>query len=275
MKIIVVGAGLFGSIAARLAEHAGHKVTVVDCARPWAASKASGCVMAPSWATSLSGEELQASGRVLKTLFPIHPLSFKTHFGATFHANRVDLKDVLREPELKEEVLRVSDGEVFFKYRQPLKADMVLVAAGVESFSLLNPEATRGEELRGMWGASVLFQRDTLEAPRLHVYAPYRQAVAYQLRKNIVWMGDGTSLIQKTWEKEGERRQQETVERGRKLFGLNGGPVKVLVGARPSVVGRKNGLFKQVDKRTWVATGGAKNGTLLAALYAEQFVRSL
>jgi glycine/D-amino acid oxidase-like deaminating enzyme len=271
-KVIIVGAGLFGSIAAQLAHRAGHKVTVVDAARPWAASKASGCVMAPSWVTSLDSEEIATAGKVLNSLFKVHPLAFKTHLGLTFNAHRVDPRDVIVATDVAGVVTSVDDGEVHVdsKGSNMTLRGKVLVAAGIESMNLI-----KMPPIRALWGASVLFQKDKLEHPRLHVYAPYRQAVAFQIRPSIVWMGDGTALVTKTWEREHARREQETVERGRRLFGLNGGPVRVQVGARPYVEGHKKGYFAQVSPSTWVATGGAKNGTLLAALYAQKFVEAL
>ena len=47
------------------------------------------------------------------------------------------------------------------------------------------------------------------------------------------------------------------------------------VGARPYVEGHKAGYFQQVSPKTWVSTGGAKNGTILAAAQALAFVQGL
>jgi hypothetical protein len=48
---------------------------------------------------------------------------------------------------------------------------------------------------------------------------------------------------------------------------------KVSVGARPYVVGNKVGYFEQARPRLWVSTGGAKNGTVLAAWQAYRFLK--
>jgi hypothetical protein len=127
--------------------------------------------------------------------------------------------------------------------------------------------------IKALWGASAVFS-GTLPEPRIHVYAPYRQAVAFQLRGNAVWMGDGTALITTTWEKESVQRQADTVARGASLFGLKSKP-RVTVGARPYVPGHKAGYFARAMPNVWVSTGGAKNGTVLAAWQAYQFVKEL
>lgn len=126
--------------------------------------------------------------------------------------------------------------------------------------------------MRGLWGASLWYKGAQIDAPRINVYAPYRQAVAYNLDKNTVWMGDGTALVEKTWKASEAARVQNTQYRAKGLFKLKGDPV-VTVGARPYVEGFKQGYFVQAFPRTWVSTGGAKNGTVLAAYQAARFIQ--
>src|SRR5262245_2897008 len=94
-NIIVVGSGLFGSIAAKLARERGHDVTVVDSARPWAASKASGCVIAPSWLSNLSREQIDTGMGVLDDLYKLQDIEFLANGLKTFKAWRVDPKEIL------------------------------------------------------------------------------------------------------------------------------------------------------------------------------------
>lgn len=267
-NIIIVGSGLFGSIAATLARSAGHTVTVVDGRHAWGASKASGCVLAPSWLSSLSREQIDTAMGVLGDLYPVHDMIFQTNLLKTFKAKRVAAADILVEPDVVGEVTEVRDGVVLIG-KQALRGK-VLVAAGIGSAALIKEMPA----MRGLWGASAVFAGDFLPEPRIHVYAPYRQAVAFNLTKKSVWMGDGTALIEKTWEKEAGARAEATVERGADLFGLRG-KAKVSAGARPVVDGHKAGYFARVSSSTWVSTGGAKNGTVLAAWQADQFLKEL
>lgn len=265
-NVVIVGNGLFGSIAATLARHHGHTVTVVSNEEPLAASKASGCVLAPSWLTSLERSQVETALRVLGELYNVEDLTFQTNLLRTFKAQRVDPGAVLLKPDVVGKVARVGDGVVTLEDGRKLKG-RVLVAAGVWSSLLV----ANMPAVKGLYGASVRYTGAQVDVPRIHVYAPYRQAVAVNLNKRTVWMGDGTALVQATWLKEEAARVKATVDRARELFGLHGKPI-VNVGVRPYVEGHKAGYFAQRAVQTWVSTGGAKNGTVLAAWQAYRFL---
>lgn len=275
-NIVIVGAGLFGSIAARLARDAGHTVTVIDANLPFAASKASGCVLAPSWLNSMERSQIDTSLAILDELYGLIPLELHSNLGKVFKAQRVNLSDVLVKPDLELIVDGVTDGVVptpAGKYR-----GKVLVAAGVKSFELLSLSSFPGDlpRMKALWGASLTFNTQLKKsAARLHVYAPYKQAVAFNNGSKHVWMGDGTSLVEATWAKQQEGRVLDTMRRAKSLFGLPAVPPVVNVGARPCVEGYKAGFFGRLGPHTWVSTGGAKNGTVLAAWQAYQFLQEL
>lgn len=268
-NIVIIGAGLFGSVAASLARAEGHMVTLVDGAHPWAASKASGCVLAPSWLSSLDKEAIAAGTDVLKALYTLHDMSFKTNMLATFKAQRVVTSEVLLQPDIVGEVVAVKDGTVTMEGGEKLKGK-VLVAAGIACHKLL-PQIPA---IKALWGSSLLVP-GRLEADRIHVYAPYRQAVAFNMDKKRVWMGDGTALVTGTWEKKSAEYQAATRRRAADLFGLPERGGSLISGARPYVEGHKAGFFEKVMPNTWVSTGGAKNGTMLAAWQAHKFLKEL
>lgn len=274
-NIIIVGGGLFGSIAAKLAREAGHEVCVIDNKAPWAASKASGCVIAPSWLSSLSREQIDTGMGVLNDLYTVHDIEFQTNALAKFKAKRIAPSDILGDPTIIGEVTEVLDGVVKFVIKGDTTVSAmrgkVLVAAGIGTAGHLIKAMP---EMRGLWGASMRF-RGAIDCPRIHAYAPYKQAVAFQLNKREVWMGDGTALVDKTWRESREGRIDNTARRGASLFGLSLEQVKFAEGARPYVNGHKAGFFVKVTPNVWVSTGGAKNGTLLAAASAAQFLREL
>lgn len=269
--VVIVGNGLFGSIAATFARSQGHEVTVVSNNEPHAASLASGCVLAPSWLSSLSTLEVATAMGVLQGLYTVHQVDFQTNLLRKFKASRVDPGEVLVKPDAVDTVTKVGDGQVTLASGDVLRGT-VLVAAGVWCDKLVEMPP-----IRGLWGASVRVKHQ-LDQPRIHVYAPYRQAVAFNMSKREVWMGDGTALIDKTWQKESATRVLDTVRRANELFGIpasgaKGGGTRVAVGVRPYVEGHKAGYFTRLTSRTWVSTGGAKNGTVLAAWQAYRFVK--
>ena len=89
-NVVIVGNGLFGSIAATLARSKGHTVTVISNEEKLAASKASGCVLAPSWLSSLERNQIDTAMEVLTALYKVEDLVFKTNLLKTFKAKRVD-----------------------------------------------------------------------------------------------------------------------------------------------------------------------------------------
>lgn len=275
-NVIIVGNGLFGSVAATLARAEGHNVTVVSEKRPYEASPASGCVLAPSWLSSLDKAEIATSMDVLGALYTVHDMEFRTNVLKSFKAKRVATAEVLVKPDIVGRVTRVGDGKVWFNDSRgehnvslPLQG-IVLVCAGIWCQELLKDMPA----IRGLYGASLRISAQ-LEAPRLAVYAPYRQAVAFNMDKKTVWFGDGTALIERTWLKEEEERKKLSLGRAHKLFKLPGSVlgVRAVTGARPYVEGHKSGYFERVMPRTYVSTGGAKNGTILAAWQAHRFVK--
>lgn len=264
-EVIIIGNGLFGSIAATLARSRGHHVTVISNLEPLAASKASGCVLASSWLSSLSPQQVDMGMSVLRELYAVHDVTFEGNLGGRFKAQRVDPDTVLLKPDIVSDVEKVRDGAVTIKDGTVLKGQ-VLVAAGVWSESLVEMP-----KIRGLYGASVRYQAH-LPTPRIHVYAPYRQSVGFQLNRKEVWFGDGTALIRKTWESERDVRIAATLKRGDDMLGFPPPKHRVNVGIRPYVEGHKAGYFEHPYPHTWVSSGGAKSGTILAAAQAARFI---
>ena len=278
-NIIVVGAGLFGSITATYARAQGHKVTVVSEERKYSASKASGCVLAPSWLSSLDEEDIFDAMDVLGDLYTFQDIEFQTNVLAKFKARRVDPDAVLVKPDVVGQVTSVADGVVKYLDQDGKPGTLrgtVLVAAGIWSQELI----TQMPPIKGLYGCSLRIQGQ-LAMPRISVYAPYRQAVGFNLNKREVWFGDGTALIAKTWDAEERDRVAKTRERATGMMERHGGGgtkvprAEVNIGARPYVEGHKAGYLEQLSPKLWVSTGGAKNGTVLAALQALRFEESL
>lgn len=266
MHVIVVGAGLFGSIAASFLRARGASVTVVDCRERYAASPAAGCVLKPSWLSSLSREEIATGYSVLESLYRVQHLVFRANLGVPVKADHITPNSILLEAA-RERVTKVGNGVVYLENGAMLKGH-VLVAAGVWSQQLVDMPP-----IKGLYGASLQFSGATLPEPKISVYAPYKQAVALNIGRRV-WMGDGTSLIESSWMQSAPDRITRTAERAKTLFGLDG-KYGYEVGARPYVEGHKQGYFAKVFPRTWVSTGGAKNGTMLAALNAHLFAKEL
>jgi hypothetical protein len=199
-------------------------------------------------------------------------IKFRLKPGSLFSSDFVNPDKVMVKPDIKAAVRSVSDGKVQLTDNEVLKG-VVLVAAGIWSRNLVDMPV-----IRGLYGASLRFKNAQIKTPLLHVYQPYKQAIAVNLDSKTVWFGDGTALIEKTWFKEEAARLTATAQRAATQLKGNVTPnatPQAFKGARPYVEGYKAGYFERVHPKTWVSTGGAKNGTVLAAWQALKFVEAL
>jgi hypothetical protein len=108
--------------------------------------------------------------------------------------------------------------------------------------------------------------------PFIQPWSPYKQLVAHQQGPNEIWVGDGTAILQKNWDK--KDRLKECMERCRKAIGQKGTmPIKAIMGIRPYAQGSKLPyLFERLGKHTWLATGAGKMGTICAGDAARRII---
>lgn len=146
------------------------------------------------------------------------------------------------------------------------RASLVVVAAGRWTQELLPQYPQVGQK-----GVSFLWPGMEMRDPFVHPYAPYRQFVAFN-RGDGVWAGDGTAIKRENWTDE---RVLTSILRTRDYLPEADFPadrMETLIGVRPYAKGHKPCLIEEVDKGLWVASGGAKNGTV-AAGYCAHVIR--
>ena len=207
--------------------------------------------MKPSWFSGLGPDIYNPALETLDYLFGVEDLQFQVGPGsATVHW--VDPAKILNANLVtRGEVTDVQPGRIVVRDGTVIEAKNIVVAAGVWTSALTN------FYVEGRAGAAFLWKGKSVERPFISPWAPYRQIVAFN-RGDGLWVGDGTAV--KTWNPE-----RESVSRLRcaKAIGddLAYKP-ETLYGQRPYVTGVKHAAIKQLAPGLWVATGGAKNGTL-------------
>jgi hypothetical protein len=87
--------------------------------------------------------------------------------------------------------------------------------------------------------------------------------------ENETWFGDGTSIIEKNFVQEHKDR---TRERASEMANIQG---RIITGIRPYIKGDGLGFFQRLSNNLIVSTGGAKNGTILAASHAIRLLEEL
>ncbi len=267
--ITIVGAGLFGAVARDLLTARGYACQTVDDARPLAGSYPAGCLTKPSWLASVKDRD--AAMDLLDTLYGrstiplrVGPLKLESivHYPPAAILRPADIRGTVVSVDPQDASVMLQDGRL-------LQSDAVLVAAGVWCKELL-PEHFRGVPLTGLQGCSQRFA-GTLPEARLKVWAPFKQSVAFNIEPGVVWFGDGTALKPDSFKPEHVARSLDHAEE----VGLQRSTlIETRTGLRPYVRGQ-SGWFRRAGSRCWVSTGGAKNGVVLAAAQALQFLNAI
>lgn len=271
---VVIGAGIFGSLISRALQKEGKRVLTVDDRRENAGSPPAACLMRPSWFSSLGKDVYDPALKKLDELVGVQDIKFKLAVGSvTVHwcdPVRVlcPVGYVAHDTVSRITPCRKTQWEVGFNLREPEVVPLVVVATGIWS-KLLVPDV----EVTAQAGVSWLWPGADIPAPFIKAWAPYKQIVAFN-RGDGLWAGDGTSL--RYWSAEAEAASLARCRHelfARKALPPNEAP-KQLFGYRPYVRHVKPCLLKQIKKGFWIATGGAKNGTLAAGWCADQIVRA-
>jgi glycine/D-amino acid oxidase-like deaminating enzyme len=292
-RVIIVGAGLFGSIAAKLAFRAGFDVLVLDRGEAQAGSHAAACLMRPSWLTSL-GDKVPIAMATLESLYGVSKVTMKVGpLNADLSwvsPNAIRLPtpqehDIVKLDDgfhiARRDLIQYGDGKALVSRRtwgrgedtphdlETLAYDHLLIAAGVWSKEL----APYMPDIDALRGEAQLYDAQ-LHQPFVTPWAPYKQVVGFNITPDTVWGGDGSAILAKNWSKE---RSQQVRDRIDSYMPETVVPhhISTMVGLRPYVKGHKQGYFHSPQPGVYVSTGGAKNGTVLAAYQAKCFVDAI
>lgn len=273
---IVVGGGLFGQIIAKALAAEGHSVTILDAGLEGAGSKPAACLMKPSWFSSLGKEVYDPALFLLDDLYGVQNVDFELRpkLGtATVHW--IPPRKILRPNLITHAtvtgvgVRRVdyvgANGEVI-----NAEPDLVVVAAGIWTQLLLSQCEQQAQK-----GVAFLLPNKRIDQPFIRPWAPYKQLVAFN-RGDGLWVGDGTAIKAANWTEEREvKSRSRCIESLRLDEGHYGEEpeIQAIVGNRPYAKGHKPCLLEEVSSGLWVASGGAKNGTLAAGWAASEIVR--
>jgi glycine/D-amino acid oxidase-like deaminating enzyme len=265
--VVIVGAGLFGAIAAAAFRQQKRSVLVIDDDRPEAGSKPAACLMRPSWYSSLGKEVYTPSLKLLDELYGVQDLKFKVAIGSVA-VHWCNPADILKVPDRKTTVgafhnlgkkgwqVECSDGSVE-------TARSVVVTAGIWTPLLIGVLGG----LIGQAGMACLWPKEKIAEPFVRVWAPYRQVTAFN-RGDGLWVGDSNSIRMDKWS---ETNAGATEQRCSQAVKISSKPRR-LFGIRPySKV--KPCYLAEAKPGLWLATGGAKNGTLAAGWCASELLR--
>jgi glycine/D-amino acid oxidase-like deaminating enzyme len=268
--VLVIGTGLFGRIIGKALERQGHVVTYIDSGKEGAGSKPAACLMKPSWFSSLGKDVYDPALALLDDLYGVQELKFKVGPAKVGGIMWIPPREILQPGEdITGEVETVTPDLALLKGGGVIKFNLCIIAAGVWSSALANVPGLKGQ-------AGAAFTWETPPGfeftPFVRPWAPYRQLVAFMRDERELWVGDGTAIKSENWTRE---REIVSMHRCADAISLKSMPSKTLFGIRPYVPKAKPAFLDRPSRNVWVATGGAKNGTLAAGWCAWKIARTM
>ncbi len=270
-SLLVVGGGLFGSLAATCARSKGIEATVFDSGLTGAASPAAAGLFKEAWAGKKLQEHYRRALALLERLFEVRTVSLQRDDDSKeslLFVPPAAILEVKREgasppvgltgglapsrfSPIRQQVTAVGDG--WLEAAGQRHEGWVYIAAGIWSAQFLP-----GLAVSARAGAAFLFAGE--RPGRLRVVGPSRQALAFVRDPGTTYFSDGTAERDYT-----PLHDRQTLERAVDLGCLDS-PQERLWGCRPYTPGGP--VFQKLGNRTWLATGGRKMGTILGASLA-------
>jgi glycine/D-amino acid oxidase-like deaminating enzyme len=278
---IVIGNGLFGAIIAKSLRAIGQTVFVIDSNEERAGSKPAGCLMKPSWYSGLGKEVHEPSMKLLDSLYGVQTVQFSIKPVGSAEVYWIPPSSILsgeycvgKVTDIKQAdggwlvAADIGDFEMYHACKN------LVVAAGVWTEKLLEklgvfPKGGMAAQTGISWVWDGALKENTIS-----VWAPYRQLVAMNFGEGKCWAGDGTSIKDVNF---GEKHVQASWNRCSPYAEASGGFTngKGIIGMRPYMKGHKPCYLAEPLSGLWVATGGAKNGTVAAGYCAHVITEAL
>jgi glycine/D-amino acid oxidase-like deaminating enzyme len=253
--LLVVGGGLFGSLAAAYARSKHIEVLVFDPGLSGAASHAAAGLFKEEWAGRRFHEHYRRAVPLLDRLYSVRKVTLTHDDGSKEDLLFVPPTTIVEPSPIPLEVTAVGDGWLVAEGRR--YEGWVYIAAGIWCNRFLPTLAVYGKA-----GAAFVFQGE--RAGRIRVLGHARHAVAFVRDSGTTHFSDGTAERCYTAEHDRQTLEHATA------MGLTEQPVQRLWGYRPYTPGRP--AFIKLGSRSWLATGGRKLGTILGAACACQLI---
>lgn len=288
--VLIIGAGLFGSMVAKHLRSQGIESLIVDRRDPLSASKCSSGIWRPGWAGKIASQ-VEQSLPVISRYTAIDTLPiFDADKEAETMIDFIDCNNILNEDFLEGDVV----GCTFDDNRPNTKVRSVIVdvdgtkieigctelviCAGAFTNAIL--EKLKLPVLYGLdthWGA-VLHCREKLKHNFIQNWAPYKQLYGLNLirdGKEVSYFTMGMSA--KNPPLGGDNRtlaigeKMEAAARGFKMKNI----IEIPEGNRPFFVEKDTDFVNKHTVNVWSATGGAKNSTLLCGYVAQRIFQEI
>lgn len=274
--VIIIGAGLVGSMTARYLNKKGYSTTIIDREDVYAASKCSFGVFKDGWVNEnirdFVDEGVSFLEKVCGKVEEIPFFDMKREIESPM--KYVDCNKILMTEYIKGDVDKVKDNKVWLGDGTKFVAKKaVVIAAGAFTDKLLvrsNYGSIRN--IDSYWGAT-LDVNLKIDENRIMEWAPYKQCVLVRNGKGFVF-GDGASVKNpKSADPRIEKVSIRLIQHLNDTVGSNvnnDNITSLKEGLRPYLPKGQYEYAVKHDDRLISVTGGAKNTTILCAHMAKQ-----
>lgn len=286
-RVLIIGAGLFGSMVAKHLRSKGIDSLIVDRRDPLSASKCSSGIWRPGWAGKIA-HQVEQSLPIISLYTAVDTLNiYDADKEVETSIDFIDCNNILDEEFIEGEVVGCSketSGKVHSVYVEvdgtkiEIDCEYLLICAGAWTNAVL--EKLKLPVLFGLdahWGA-VLHCQDKLQRNFIQNWAPYKQLYGLNLVRNgqeVSYFTMGMSA--KNPPRGGDNRtlaigeKMEAAARGFKMKQI----IEIPEGNRPFFSEKDTDFVNRHGANVWSATGGAKNSTLLCGYVAQRIFQEI
>ncbi|HEX3315749.1 MAG TPA: FAD-dependent oxidoreductase [Gemmataceae bacterium] len=258
-RLLIVGGGLFGSLAAAYARRQGREVVVFDPGLPGAASPAAAGLFSPAWVGRKHAAIYVEAASVLEPLFLIRDVVFERSDGGCETIRFIPPAAILEAAPIRETVTEIGDG--WLATESGRQEGLVYVAAGVWSRKFA-PDL----DIVGKAGTAFRFAGESAARISPGERSVRQSALAFVREAGATYFNDGVAEVDY-----GPQHERQSLGRAASM-GLTD-PIELLWGIRPYT--RGGPVFRRLGARTWLATGGRKLGTLFGAVFARRLTEEM
>lgn len=277
--IIIVGAGLWGSMIQKYFSFRGCRCLIIDSENRWAASKCSVGVSKDGW-LGTDIEKAKESFSVMDKLFGgVENVTMVNMDNEDFNEENfywMNPKKILNEDYLPAKVMKVDDKNVWLKDMEGNRIRLtahtaVIVAAGAWTSKIIStsPYADKAPKIDSYWGANYDLKLKTQEN-RYATWAPYKHSLLFNFN-DFTRFSDGNTV--KNPSIEDKRLEKFTDRLSNNLTNILYSKVsqdkflRINEGVRPYT--EKGDFIRRYSSGLYSATGGRKNSSALAGYIAK------
>lgn len=252
--INIIGAGMAGSILAKLLRKEGIEFRLFDARKVGRASMVSENLIGVNWYKNQK-DEVRKALTILKSIVPVRIIE-----AGTQTAHHVYTNDLLEQAFINSEVELTNRG-----VRDPgtkvVFEGFNIVCAGVWTRYITNVQ------VQGVVGHGLIYQKAT-QIETIKPFKPFRFEKLINRNVNETWYSNSLAVNEETYFKHGVKYQQELFDDAKKFANLNLGVGTYATGHRP-LTSSHNNLMIQGGM---VITGGYKSGMLYYPIQCQMAV---